>query len=188
VGPETSGHQEFLSYNEARLGSAKAERPTVHALEGIVVDHRVEPRLKRPLGVTIVAVYWFLGAALFLIVLVQGILQPASGSGFFSGALAEDAQHAGAHFGVHVLLIAIFAGIGLGLWSLHSLARRVVLVITGLHLVLQAVKLARPAPALAASPSRPGTAFFWFTTVMSAAIFLYMCTPQVKQAFSRPRV
>lgn len=154
-----------------------------------MTPHRSEvPKSKRPLGVTIVAVYWLLGAALFLMVLVAGLLQPAGGSGFFSGGLAEDVQSARGHIGTRLILIVIFAAIGLGLWSLQSLARRVVLVITGVHLVLQTIKLARPASVTAASPSRPGTAFFWFTTVMSAAIFLYMVQPQVKRAFTRPQV
>lgn len=149
--------------------------------------HRSEvPKARRPLGVTIVAVYWLLGAALFLMVLVAGLMQPAGGSGFFSGGLGEDVQSARAHITARLVLIVIFAAIGLGLWSLQSLARRVVLVITGAHLILQTIKLARPA-SVTAAPSRPGTAFFWFTTVMSAAIFLYMLQPQVKRAFTRPQ-
>ena len=153
-----------------------------------MADHRLEPPAKRPLGVTIVALYWFLGAAVFLMVLVGGVLGGTGGSGFFSGGLAEDVQDAQEHFGVHVLVMLIFAAIGLGIWSLQPLARRVVLVITGVHLALQAIKLAQPASTIAVSPSRPRTVFFWFTTAMSAAIFLYMCTSRVKQAFSRPRV
>lgn len=148
---------------------------------------RLHSQVKRPLGVSIVAGYWLLGAVLFLVMLVVGLSQPAGGSGFFRGALAQDAQHAREHFGEYLLLILIFTGIGLGLWFLKSLARQVVMVITGIHLLLQAIKLARPAAVLAASPSRPGTAFFWFTTAMSAAIFLYMCTPHVKRAFARPK-
>lgn len=142
-----------------------------------------QPRIKRPLGVTLVASFYLLGAALFLAVLLVGLLQPAFVSNLHSRGLIGDIENARTHPGVHEIVAVIFAALGAGLWSLKSFARYTVLVITGLHLVLQAATLAH-----AAGSRRADTPFFWFATTVSAAIFIYLTRPHVRRAFARSQV
>jgi hypothetical protein len=96
-----------------RLNSLPERRP----------NRCLKPRMKRPLGVIILALFYFLGTVLFILVLVIAILEPAFVSGLLNLNVRQDIEPARTYEGVHVLLILIFAAIGLGLWFLQSWAR-----------------------------------------------------------------
>ena len=133
----------------------------------------------------ILALFYLLGAVLFLVVLMVPILRPASVAALHTSNLGQDIQHAQSHKGVHALLILIFAGIGVGLWFLQSWARRIVLVIAGAHLVRQIIVVLSTAVHPAALQHVSGT-YFWFSTSISAAMVVYLLQPQVKRAFAKP--
>lgn len=140
--------------------------------------------MKRPVGVIILALFYLLGAVLFLVVLMVPILRPASVAALHTSNLGQDIQHAQTYKGVHTLLILIFAGIGLGLWFLQSWARRIVLLIAGVHLARQIIVVLSSAVHPAAFQQSWG--YFWFSTSLSAAMVVYLLQPQVKRAFAKP--
>jgi hypothetical protein len=140
--------------------------------------------MKRPLGVTFLALFYLLGAVLFLVLLVIGILEPEGASVFHRSNLGQDIQHIHNRLGLHLIVVVIFAGIGLGLWFLQSWARRTVLIIAGAHLVRQALVIASSAVVPAAASRHPMGTFFWFATSISTAMVVYLLQPPVKRAFA----
>jgi hypothetical protein len=145
----------------------------------------------RPVGVTILAILNFIGAAFCLLggigmILGGGFIatilsQQGQGSAGASGALAG----LGAVAGVFIIIVGgVSALLGFGLWKLKEWARIVSIVLYGISGALQLLAL------LGSLAHFNVFAFVWsiFWVAVDAFIIWYLLKPEVKAAFQRPMV
>jgi hypothetical protein len=145
----------------------------------------------RPVGVTILAILNFIGAAFCLLggigmILGGGFIatilsQQGRGSAGAAGALAG----LGAVAGVFIIIVGgVSALLGFGLWKLKEWARIVSIVLYGISGALQLLAL------LGSLAHFNLFAFVWsiFWVAVDAFIIWYLLKPEVKAAFQRPMV
>lgn len=139
--------------------------------------------VKRPAGITILAILIFCGAALCAIV---GIVSFAGGA-FIANhlqnpALERFALSGGAFLGVYALCFAGVYGItGFGLWTLRGWGRIMGIILDILWLVVFGLGLAQLFPA-----ANPWVlAEYIIYLLISAAVLWYFFRPNVKQAFAK---
>jgi hypothetical protein len=139
----------------------------------------------RPVGVTILAVLDFIGAAFCLlggiaVILGGGVIatllsqQGAGASGILAGL--------GAAAGVFIIIIGgIAALVGFGLWKLKGWARVVSIVLYGISAALQLLGL------LGSLAHFNAFAVIWsvFWVAIDALIIWYLLKPEVKAAFQQ---
>ena len=146
----------------------------------------------RPVGVTILAILYFIGAALCLlggigmmlgggvlgtIVSQQGGQGSAGAAGFFAGL--------GAVAGVFMIIMGgVGALVGFGLWKLKGWARIVAIVLAGISAAFQLLGL------LGSLAHFNLFAVVWglFWIAIDALIIWYLLKPEVKSAFQAPQV
>jgi hypothetical protein len=143
----------------------------------------------RPVGVTILAVLNFIGAALCLLGGIGMIL----GGGFIATMLSQQGQGSagaagvlaglGAAAGVFIIIIGgISALLGFGLWKLKGWARIVSIVLYGISGALQLLGL------LGTLAHFNVLALVWsvFWVAVDAFVIWYLLKPEVKAAFQSP--
>ncbi|HEV7520578.1 MAG TPA: hypothetical protein VGP89_05720 [Candidatus Angelobacter sp.] len=145
----------------------------------------------RPVGVTILAILNFIGAAFCLLGGIGMIL----GGGFIATILSQQGQGSagaagalaglGAVAGVFIIIVGgVSALLGFGLWKLKEWARIVSIVLYGISGALQLLAL------LGSLAHFNVFAFVWsiFWVAVDAFIIWYLLKPEVKAAFQRPIV
>jgi hypothetical protein len=144
----------------------------------------------RPVGVTILAILNFIGAAFCLLGGIGMIL----GGGFIATMLSQQGQGSagaagilaglGAAAGVFIIIVGgVSALVGFGLWKLKGWARIVSIVLYGISAALQLLGL------LGSLAHFNAFAVIWsvFWVAVDAFIIWYLLKPEVKAAFqSRP--
>jgi len=140
----------------------------------------------RPVGVTILAVLNFIGAAFCLLGGIAVIL----GGGVIASLLSQQGAGAsgilaglGAAAGVFIIIIGgIGALVGFGLWKLKGWARIVSIVLVGINGAFQLLGL------LGSLAHFNAFAVIWsvFWVAIDAMIIWYLLKPEVKAAFQRP--
>jgi hypothetical protein len=143
----------------------------------------------RPVGVTILAVLNFIGAALCLLGGIGMIL----GGGFIATMLSQQGQGSagaagvlaglGAAAGVFIIIIGgVSALLGFGLWKLKGWARIVSIVLYGISGALQLLGL------LGTLAHFNVLALVWsvFWVAVDAFVIWYLLKPEVKAAFQSP--
>jgi hypothetical protein len=142
----------------------------------------------RPVGVTIIAVLCFLGAA-FCVIAGIGMI---AGGGFMATFLSQRSQDAGAAgilaglgavAGVFCLIFAaLYILVGMGLIKLKEWARIVTIVLLAIGACFQAFGL------LASLAHFNILTFVWtgFWLAVDAFLIWYLIKPDVKAAFQRP--
>jgi hypothetical protein len=145
----------------------------------------------RPVGVTILAILNFIGAAFCLL----GGIAMIAGGGFMATLMSQQGGQGsagaagvlagmGAVAGVFIIIIGgISALVGFGLWKLKNWARIVSIVLLGLSIAGQLLQL------LAVLAHFNLFAFVWiaFWTAVDAFIIWYLLKPEVKAAFQGPQ-
>jgi hypothetical protein len=145
----------------------------------------------RPVGVTILAILNFIGAAFCLLGGIGMIL----GGGFIATILSQQGQGSagaagalaglGAVAGVFIIVVGgVSALLGFGLWKLKEWARIVSIVLYGISGAFQLLAL------LGSMAHFNVFAFVWsiFWVALDAFIIWYLLKPEVKAAFQRPMV
>ena len=143
----------------------------------------------RPVGVTILAILNFIGAAFCLLGGIGMIL----GGGFIATMLSQQGRGSagaagilaglGAAAGVFIIIVGgISALVGFGLWKLKGWARIVSIVLYGISAALQLLGL------LGSLAHFNAFAVIWsvFWIAVDAFIIMYLLKPEVKAAF-QPR-
>jgi hypothetical protein len=146
-------------------------------------------RMGRPVGVTILAILNFIGAAFCLLGGIGMIL----GGGFIATMLSQQGQGSagaagilaglGAAAGVFIIIVGgVSALVGFGLWKLKGWARIVSIVLYGISAALQLLGL------LGSLAHFNAFAVIWsvFWVAVDAFIIWYLLKPEVKAAF-QPR-
>lgn len=141
----------------------------------------------RPVGVTILAILNFIGAAFCLLGGIGMIL----GGGFIASMLSQGQSSAGAAgilaglgaaAGVFIIIVGgISALVGFGLWKLKEWARVVSIVLYGISAALQLLGL------LGSLAHFNAFAMIWsvFWIAVDAFIIWYLLKPEVKAAFQQ---
>ena len=140
----------------------------------------------RPVGVTILAILNFIGAAFCLLGGIGMIL----GGGFIATMLSQQGQGSagaagvlaglGAAAGVFIIIIGgVSALVGFGLWKLKEWARVVSIVLYGISAALQLLGL------LGSLAHFNAFALIWsvFWVAVDAFVIWYLLKPEVKAAF-----
>lgn len=143
----------------------------------------------RPVGVTILAVLNFIGAAFCLLGGIGMIL----GGGFIATMLSQQGQGSagaagvlaglGAAAGVFIIIIGgVSALVGFGLWKLKGWARIVSIVLYGISGVFQLLGI------LGTLAHFNAFALIWgaFWVAVDAFVIWYLLKPEVKAAFQAP--
>ncbi|HEY4677860.1 MAG TPA: hypothetical protein VIJ01_11895 [Candidatus Angelobacter sp.] len=142
----------------------------------------------RPVGVTILAILNFIGAAFCLLGGIGMIL----GGGFIATMLSQQGQGSagaagilaglGAAAGVFIIIMAgISALLGFGLWKLKGWARIITIVLYGISAALQLLGL------LGSLAHFNAFAVIWsvFWIAVDAFVIWYLLKPEVKAAFQQ---
>jgi hypothetical protein len=145
----------------------------------------------RPVGVTILAILNFIGAAFCLLGGIGMIL----GGGFIATMLSQQSQSGagaagvlaglGAAAGVFIMIMGgVSALLGFGLWKLKEWARIVSIVLYGISGAFQLLAL------LGSLAHFNVFAFVWsiFWVAVDAFVIWYLLKPEVKAAFQPPMV
>jgi hypothetical protein len=145
--------------------------------------------MNRPIGVTILAILNFIGAAICLLGGIGMIL----GGGFIATMLSQQGQGSagaagifaglGAAAGVFIILVGgVSILLGFGLWKLKGWARIVSIVLYGISAALQLLGL------LGSLAHFNAFAVIWsvFWIAVDAFVIWYLLKPEVKAAF-QPR-
>ena len=145
----------------------------------------------RPVGVTILAILNFIGAAFCLLGGIGMIL----GGGFIATMLSQQSQGSagaagvlaglGAAAGVFIIIMGgVSALLGFGLWKLKEWARIVSIVLYGISGAFQLLAL------LGSLAHFNVFAFVWsiFWVAVDAFVIWYLLKPEVKAAFQPPMV
>jgi len=145
-------------------------------------------RMGRPVGVTILAILNFIGAAFCLLGGIGMIL----GGGFIATMLSQQGQGSagaagilaglGAAAGVFIIIMAgISALLGFGLWKLKGWARIITIVLYGISAALQLLGL------LGSLAHFNAFAVIWsaFWIAVDAFVIWYLLRPEVKAAFQQ---
>jgi hypothetical protein len=139
----------------------------------------------RPVGVTILAILNFIGAAFCLLGGIGMIL----GGGFIASMLSQGQSSAGAAgilaglgaaAGVFIIIVGgVSALVGFGLWKLKEWARVVSIVLYGISAALQLLGL------LGSLAHFNAFAVIWsvFWIAVDAFVIFYLLKPEVKAAF-----
>ncbi|MGZ4874292.1 MAG: hypothetical protein ACXV5R_03895 [Candidatus Angelobacter sp.] len=142
----------------------------------------------RPVGVTIIAILCFVGAA-FCVLAGIGMI---AGGGFMATLLSQQSQGAGAAgilaglgaaVGIFCLILAaIYIMVGTGLLKLKEWARIVTIVLLAIGACFQVFGL------LASLAHFNIFSFIWtgFWLAVDAFLIWYLLKPEVKAAFQRP--
>jgi len=142
-------------------------------------------RMGRPVGVTILAILNFIGAAFCLLGGIGMIL----GGGFIASMLSQGQSSAGAAgilaglgaaAGVFIIIVGgVSALVGFGLWKLKEWARIVSIVLYGISAALQLLGL------LGSLAHFNAFAVIWsvFWVAVDAFVIMYLLKPEVKAAF-----
>ena len=143
----------------------------------------------RPVGVTILAILNFIGAAFCLIGGIGVIL----GGGFIATMLSQQGQGSagaagilaglGAAAGVFIIIIGgVSALVGFGLWKLKEWARIVSIILYGISAAFQLLGI------LGSLAHFNVFALFWgaFWIAVDAFVIWYLLKPEVKAAFQPP--
>ena len=140
----------------------------------------------RPVGVTILAILNFIGAAFCLLGGIVMIL----GGGFIATMMSQQSAGVsgilaglGAAAGVFIIICGgLAAAVGFGLWKLKGWARVVSIVLYGISAALQLLGL------LGSLAHFNAFAVIWsvFWVAIDALIIWYLLKPEVKAAFQRP--
>jgi len=145
-------------------------------------------RMGRPVGVTILAILDFIGAAFCLLGGIGMIL----GGGFIATMLSQGQGSAGAAgifaglgaaAGVFIIIIGgVFALVGFGLWKLKGWARIVSIILYAISAVFQLLGI------LGTLTHFNMFALIWgmFWVAVDAFIIWYLLKPEVKAAFQPP--
>lgn len=150
-----------------------------------------EMRMGRPVGVTILAILNFIGAAFCLLGGIGMIL----GGGFIATMMSQQSQGGagaagffaglGAVAGVFIIIIGgVCALVGFGLWKLKEWARIVSIVLAGIGAAIQLLGL------LGSLAHFNLFAVVWslFWIAVDALIIWYLLKPEVKAAFQAPQI
>ena len=141
----------------------------------------------RPVGVTILAILNFIGAAFCLLGGIGMIL----GGGFIASMLSQGQSSAGAAgilaglgaaAGVFIIIVGgVSALVGFGLWKLKEWARIVSIVLYGISAALQLLGL------LGSLAHFNAFAVIWsvFWVAVDAFVIWYLLKPEVKAAFQQ---
>jgi uncharacterized membrane protein (DUF2068 family) len=142
----------------------------------------------RPVGVTILAILNFIGAAFCLLSGIGMIL----GGGFIASMLSQQGQGSagaagilaglGAAAGVFIIIMGgVSALVGFGLWKLKGWARIVTIVLCGISAAMQLLGL------LGSLAHFNPIAVIWtvFWLAIDALIIWYLLKPEVKAAFQQ---
>jgi hypothetical protein len=145
----------------------------------------------RPVGVTILAILDFIGAAFCLLGGIGMIL----GGGFIATMMSQQGQGSagaagllaglGAAAGVFIIVMGgVCALVGFGLWKLKGWARIVTIVLTGISAAFQLLGL------LGSFAHFNLFAVVWslFWVAIDGLIIWYLLKPEVKAAFQAPQV
>lgn len=135
--------------------------------------------MPRPRGVTAIAGLFFLATAYLLVIALILLLKPGTVSLMLGSPLLGGLELAGPY--MFLLVSAVGATIGVGLWWLHNWARRAVILaaMLGLALLVPSVSAAATrSPSLALAGSGLGI-------VVRAAVVWYLYQAPVVEAFSR---
>lgn len=142
--------------------------------------------MNRPVGVTILAILDFIGAAFCLLGGIGMIL----GGGFVASMLSQQGQGGagilaglGAAAGVLIIIIGgVSALVGFGLWKLKGWARIVSIVLFAISAVMQLIGL------LGILAHFNVFAFVWTVFWIAVDVFViwYLLKPEVKAAFQPP--
>ncbi|MCU1256856.1 MAG: hypothetical protein JWM83_3155 [Candidatus Angelobacter sp.] len=145
----------------------------------------------RPVGVTILAILNFIGAAFCLLLGLVMIL----GGGFIATILSQQGQGSagaagvlaglGAAAGVFIIIMGgVSAFLGFGLWKLKGWARIVSIVLYGISAAFQVLGI------LGTLAHFNVFALMWgaFWVAVDAFIIWYLLKPEVKAAFQPPMV
>jgi hypothetical protein len=145
----------------------------------------------RPVGVTILAILDFIGAAFCLLGGIGMIL----GGGFMATMMSQQGQGSagaagllaglGAAAGVFIIVMGgVCALVGFGLWKLKGWARIVTIVLTGISAAFQLLGL------LGSFAHFNLFAVVWslFWVAIDGLIIWYLLKPEVKAAFQAPQV
>jgi hypothetical protein len=145
----------------------------------------------RPVGVTILAILNFIGAAFCLLGGIGMIL----GGGFIATMLSQQGQGSagaagvlaglGAAAGVFIIIMGgVSALLGFGLWKLKGWARIVSIVLYGISAAFQLLGL------LGTLAHFNVFALVWsvFWVAVDAFVIWYLLKPEVKAAFQQPMV
>jgi hypothetical protein len=147
--------------------------------------------MARPVGVTILAVLDFIGAAFCLL----GGIAMIAGGGFMATMMSQQGGQGsagaagvlagmGAVAGVFIIIVGgVSALVGFGLWKLKNWARIVSIVLLGISIAMQLLQL------LGVLAHFNLFAFVWiaFWTAVDAFIIWYLLKPEVKAAFQGPQ-
>ncbi|HET9407182.1 MAG TPA: hypothetical protein VFO39_08075 [Candidatus Sulfotelmatobacter sp.] len=142
----------------------------------------------RPLGVTLLALFFFLITVVLLGVLVVSLFHPEGISTRHPTDLQHDIQQANKYKGAHLLIVLTFAAVGFGLWNLHPLARYAVLVLTGVSLAWRIVGLLLWFGLHRMGHDQDLGVLFWIGTLARAGIFLYLKRADIKEAFTKATI
>jgi hypothetical protein len=147
--------------------------------------------MARPVGVTILAILNFIGAAFCLLLGLVMIL----GGGFIATILSQQGQGSagaagvlaglGAAAGVFIIIMGgVSAFLGFGLWKLKGWARIVSIVLYGISAAFQVLGI------LGTLAHFNVFALMWgaFWVAVDAFIIWYLLKPEVKAAFQPPMV
>lgn len=142
----------------------------------------------RPVGVTILAILAFIGAAFCLL---GGILMMVGG-GFMASLMNQQGGQGagvlaglGAVAGVFIIIIGgLYGLVGFGLWKLKNWARIVTIVLLGIGIAMQLLGL------LGTLAHFNLFAFVWtvFWIAVDAFIIWYLLKPEVKAAFQGAQI
>ncbi len=148
--------------------------------------------MARPVGVTILAILNFIGAAFCLL----GGIAMIAGGGFMATMMSQQGGQGsagaagvlaglGAVAGVFIIIIGgVSALVGFGLWKLKNWARIVSIVLLGISIAMQALQL------LGVLAHFNLFALVWtaFWIAVDAFIIWYLLKPEVKAAFQGPQI
>lgn len=140
---------------------------------------------KRPWGVSLLSVLYFINVAVYVVLLILAIAAPETlasvlGAASPSGAGPAMLLNFGPFLAVYFAVLAVLVGLlGYGMWTLRNWARWVTIVISAVSLIgtlLELVGLANnfTVPALLLTMLRVG---------LSLLVIWYMWTPGVRAAF-----
>jgi hypothetical protein len=145
-------------------------------------------RMTRPVGVTILAILNFIGAAFCLLGGIGMIL----GGGFIATMLSQQGQGSagaagvlaglGAAAGIFIIIMGgVSALLGFGMWKLKGWARIVSIVLFAISGVMQLLAL------LGTLAHFNVFAFVWtvFWIAVDAFVIMYLLKPEVKAAFQQ---
>jgi hypothetical protein len=162
---------------------------SVSKIRGSKATLRGGMRMGRPVGVTILAILNFIGAAFCLLGGIAMIL----GGGFIATMLSQQGQGSagaagilaglGAAAGVFIIIIGgVSALVGFGMWKLKGWARIVSIVLFAISAVMQLLGL------LGSLAHFNVFAVVWslFWVAVDAFVIWYLLKPEVKAAFQPP--